>query len=337
MKGPSLQAIRKFKEQQEQKKRDEEEKRIKEKISTLEHRAAQGDRKAKTELRKITDEQKKPPPVDETRLKTSKHVEDESHKKQASVKTKKEVKVESSFEELMRLAKQNKNEIKKPEPQPALKTEVPKSKSNSKEHNLRPKAKSKHEELQPKSKMMRVEASSSNFKSQKPFSTSARTHPISAKPQPVITRPPSNPSRQPPPISQRAPAPSNRLPSMSHRPVQMNYRQPPHRRTVDYDEYDDEDDYESDGFVVDEEDDEVGENVSQTIRSLFRYDKRRCDLREEELDRQYRAIGKVSTFEDLEREERRASRIAAAEDARAQREEEEKKRRKQALKLQSKR
>lgn len=98
------------------------------------------------------------------------------------------------------------------------------------------------------------------------------------------------------------------------------------RHTFDRAEEDDE--YESDGFVVNEDNDDVQDELRKTLRTVFRYDKRRCDLREEELDRQYRAIGRVSTLEDLEREERRAARLAAAEDAEAFRQEEEHKRKK---------
>jgi hypothetical protein len=53
MKGPSLDAIMKFNQQQEQKKREEDDRKVQEKLSTIEHRALQGDKKAKVQLNKL--------------------------------------------------------------------------------------------------------------------------------------------------------------------------------------------------------------------------------------------------------------------------------------------
>lgn len=277
MVGPSLEAIRKFKEQQERRKREELEKKVQDKLSTLEHRASKGDRKAKQELKrieKIKEERPKlPPPKQPGQPKLE---------QKQPVKGKK--RTETDFEELMRLAKQNTNEIKKPakaEPEPKLKPK-PKPMVKTRPETVvdpRPEQKLK---LKPKPDQMH-------------------------KPRPI-------PGAHEPPRHQK----------YMKAPVSMRMR---HNYGNDYDdEYEDEDDYESDGFVVDDEYDDAREELNQTLKTVFRYDKRRCDLREEEIDRQYRAIGRVSTFEDLEREERRASRLAAMEDARALKEEEERKR-----------
>lgn len=288
MVGPSLEAIKKFKEQQERKKRDELEKKVQEKLSTLEYRASKGDRKAKQDLKrieKIKEERPKlppPKPAEPARL----------EQKEAS-KTKRAT--QTDFEELMKLAKQNSNEIRrseKPEPETKLK---PKQK---------PIIKTKLEPV--------VEPRSEPKLKLKPnlIPNSGSNPSLNLKPKPMLKRKP--------------------IPSAHEAPQYQKYIKPPvrpvrmMRRYEDKDEY--EDDYESDGFVVDDEYDDAREELSKTLKSVFRYDKRRCDLREEEIDRQYRAIGRVSTFEDLEREERRASRLAALEDAKALKEEDERKR-----------
>lgn len=321
MKGPSLDAIRKFKEQQERKKREEDERKIKEKLSTLEHRAAQGDRKAKQELKKIErikeERNKAPEPTPDLKpRKTAIGIGKQTDTKVRATSKKPPVSQSTNFADLMRLAKQNNNEIKKPvEPTPMSSKQVPKSVSSKPKVIVR-------EKIIPADK---VEASQSRV-------------PPKPKPAPVArSREPQVVLKQNP----RAPPPKPQV-SMRSKPVQPRpqyYIHPsalPNRsghdsyRHDDYDDEDeeDEDEYERDDFVVDEDDDDIQDEVSRTIRSVFRYDKRKCDRREEELDRQYRAIGNVSTFEDLEREERRAARLAAAEDAQAFREEEERKRKK---------
>lgn len=290
MVGPSLEAIRRFKEQQERKKRDELEKKVQEKLSTLEYRASKGDRKAKQDLKKIEkikeERPKLPPPkpAEPARL----------EQKQVS-KTKRAT--ATDFEELMKLAKQNSNEIRrseKPEPETKLKPKQKPIVKTKPEPVVEPRS-----EHKPKLKPNSIPNPGSNMN-------------LNLKPKPML---------QPKPI-----------PSTYEAPRHQKYIKPPVRpvrmmRRYEYeDEYEEEDDYEADGFVVDDEYDDAREELSKTLKSVFRYDKRRCDLREEEIDRQYRAIGRVSTFEDLEREERRASRLAALEDAKALKEEEERKR-----------
>jgi len=286
MKGPSLDAIRKFKELQEKRKREEDEKKIRDKLSTLEHRASQGDRKAKQELKKIETLKEEC-----NRAPKPQSVPKSAPSQISSTVSKK--KPDTDFEELMRLAKQNANQIKRqPEPEPSRKSIV------------------KSQVAPPKSKP------------RKPSPTIAPSHPISSRPKAThrsnISRPPDPPRSSQ--MHRRPPVATVPMPGPSRYIINRN-----RYRYEDEEDEEDEDDYESDDFVVDEEDNDVQDEVRKTIRSVFRYDKRRCDLREEELDRQYRAIGRVSTFEDLEREERRASRLAAAEDARALREEEERK------------
>lgn len=108
------------------------------------------------------------------------------------------------------------------------------------------------------------------------------------------------------------------------------------RRYDDY--YDDEDEYdELDDFIDDGDDDDAQLELSKTLKSVFGYDRQKYAKREALLDaqaeREYRAIGKVQTFEDLEREERRSAKLAAREDKIAEREEEE--RRAKKLKMKS--
>lgn len=291
-----MDAIRKFKESQERKKREEDERKIKEKLSTLQHRASQGDRKAKSELRKIeqVNEEKNKQPSNGNDLKSS-HLHHHSsskngnHPRGADRTTPRPKQKEADFEELMKLAKKNNNEMRLPEEK---KVEKPKPIGDK-----RPIKKVAEEPPRPR-----------DFSVQKQTTT----------PKATLMRCASGKLAQHQPIHPKLPTPA----TVIHRqPV------PSYSRMRQYDDEEPEDDqYEDDGFVVDEDEDEAREELQRTLKSVFRYDRRRCDLREEELDRQYRAIGKVTTFEDLEREERRASRLAAMEDARAQREEEERKR-----------
>lgn len=308
MVGPSLEAIRKFKEQQERKKREELDRKVEEKLATLKHRASQGDRKAKQELSKIEK-------IKEARNKVSEvqqhfqsspatHVVDERNQVKQSSKvihdnSKKRARVETDFDELMKLARQNNNEIRtKPDlPKPPARLEVSKS---------RPKVVKSRSDL-PKTSLETV------------------------KPRlevPTVKQRPGSSSKERPEASK------HRLPYSIETP-NRTIRSTVCRPVLRYEDDDeDEEDYEDDDFVVNEEEDDVRDELTKTLKSVFRYDKRRCDLREEEIDRQYRAIGRVSTFEDLEREERRASRLAAAEDAKAFREEEERKKMKK-LRLQN--
>lgn len=123
MKGPSIDAIRRFKEQQEQKKQEEDERKIKDKISTLAHRASQGDRKAKIELKKIEkikeEGSREPQPQEKqifARNSTPSHSTKSSHNNSAiaaATSAKRAQKVETDFDELMKLAKSNSNEVKK--------------------------------------------------------------------------------------------------------------------------------------------------------------------------------------------------------------------------------
>lgn len=298
MKGPSLDAIRRFKEQQERKKQEENERKIKEKLLTLEHRASQGDRKAKQELKRIERVE------EEVKRKTQEREQQKQKQPQkqcppvASQQIRNKPKQVADFEELMKIAQANNNEIRK-----------------------KPVVDKPPEQVKIK-KVTRP------------------TPPLADKPQ--IT--PAGPSKVPPPkelirpttrVTLRPTIGSTTRPEVrptvrpEMRPDTRPIIRPPVRLPIkpprDYD-YEVEDDYESDGFVVDDDEEDAQEELNRTLKSVFRYDRRRCDLREEELDRQYRAIGKVSTFEDLEREERRAARLAAAEDAKAFREEEERKR-----------
>lgn len=351
-----MDAIRKFKEQQERKKQEEDEKKFKEKLSTLEHRAAQGDRKAKIDLKRFekakedqsraidahiqqrsqqTREQSrsKPAPGDPTRL----------NAKSATAKPRK---VETDFEELIRLAKNNKNELRVEKPPPV----VPKRPSRDQQIE-RKRPPDVREEPKEKPKTIDIpynrDGSRQNGQPKKPQPSSLPSRSISTSQKQPQLKPnarPGPPQRAPEySQSHRTKPPDNTRPILSRQPSVLpsyrppNYGQQPRRpppsnnpylaRYRDEDDEDDyEDEYECDGFVVDDEDDDARAELSRTLKSVFRYDKRRCDLREQELDREYRAIGRVSTFEDLEREERRASRLAAEEDSRAQREEDERRR-----------
>lgn len=355
MKGPSLDAIRKFKQQQEERKRQEDERKVQEKLTTLEHRAARGDKKAKSQLKQIekVQEEKIKPPTQSKQLdnrdtygyKTSRdrpagssHSSSSDDKSKNSARKLKNV-IETDFEELMRLAKNNTNEIRrpqedKPKEQPAKRIPV----RHPKTEPTRTAPVSAVDRKEAPVYKKQLHASATNLKSiHKPASEPrpgiSRNNPHSQKP-PLQRQPPNSAStRHPQQLSRpRLPPPHNHLAAQQclQRPTPPHHRLPPMRRSYygGHDDYDDEDEdeYESDGFVVNEDDEEVQDELSKTLKSVFRYDKRRCDLREQELDRQYRAIGRVSTFEDLEREERRASRLAAIEDARAQREEDERKR-----------
>lgn len=327
MKGPSLDAIRRYKEQQEQKKREDEEQRVQQKLATLEHRASKGDRKAKQELKVIEQiKESRNKPLDPgnaparskpgSSLKQQPRVpQNQPHSKQAIPKKSKGSLTD--FEELMRLAKQNKNEMRKP-------AEIPKQ-STARDERI-PRSQDRQISAKPivtqSDQRRTMSASSSKIpESKRPPVVQNSIKPI-VKPNTQYPR--TNISR--PPLDNRP-----RL-SASRPPPNMINRNVARRQQVnrfdddDDDDYYDEDDYEEDDFVVDEDDDAAQDEVSKTIRSVFGYDKRRCDMREAELDRQYRAIGRVNTFEDLEREERRATKLAAMEDARAQREEEERKR-----------
>lgn len=309
MKGPSLDAIRKFKQEQEEKKKLEYDRKEREKLTTLEHRAAQGDRKAKTQLKQIEkvqedrgrskDLQKNHTSRASSSAADQRSADDRSTKQNGKTFSNRPKQSGLDFDELMKLASSNTNEVKHEErrkPIPKQRRPIDRIQS-SVQHTSR-------ERL-----------ASSTVQEGKELVASKS---ITKQPVKVV-----GPSKAP-------------QPSVSHierRPM-MKYQAPGHARPRvparrDYygDDYDDEDDeYESDGFIVDEDDDEVKDELNKTLRTVFRYDKRRCDLREQELDRQYRAIGRVNTFEDLEREERRASRLAAAEDAEAQRDLEERKR-----------
>lgn len=298
MKGPSLEAIRRFKEQQEKKKRDEDERKIRDKLSTLEHRASQGDRKAKQELKRIEriqeqrkkiieHEQKPSPPVKAGRIGWQ---NTGSQSSSASSKAKKD---ETDFDELMRLAKQNNNEIRKPE-EPSPKPSIQTKKSQ-------PIVTKNRERITPLTSAITI---------------------IPARPQPQRAMPNLHKQTRPQ-VSTEA------MENFKRR--QMAMRLAAANRSQRYDPVDEDDDDEDEGsdlddFVVDDDEEDVQAELSQTLKSVFRYDKRRCDRREAEIDRQYRIMGNSGTFEDLEREERRASRLAAAEDARAQREEDERKR-----------
>lgn len=311
MKGPSIDAIRRFKEQQEQKKREEDERRIKEKINTLEHRAAQGDRKAKQELRKIENikEERKNNP--ESQVKQSNNQSHnrlngselgQSRPSRSTAPTKRPQNVETDFEELMRLAKQNTNEIKKPDP-----------------------PKQTREEVKQKSEAYRDKEPTT---SKNDVGPSRVPQPVTNKLRPQAKQPHSEATKQ---RNDSKPLPSLEQRIQAHKRKESALSLSRNRHVPEFDE--DEDNYESDGFVVDDEGDDARDELDRTLKSMFRYDKRKCDLREQELDRQYRAIGRVSTFEDLEREERRASRLAAAEDAAALKAEEDRKRKKK-LRLQ---
>lgn len=303
MKGPSIDAIRRFKEQQEEKKRQEDEKKIKDKISILEHRASQGDRKAKQELKRIEkikeDRNKQPEPQAElsnhqSYSHSNRTKPGQSQPIKSTTSTKRPQKVITDFEELMRLAKQNTNEIRKPDqPKPV------------------------REETKPKHVPKRLPTTSKSEVQKSTVSKPAMNDikPKSKQPQHEVTKQQSDKKAD---LEQRIQAHKRREAALL---LQRS------RRKLELDDNDD-DDYESDGFVVNEEDDDVQDELRKTLKTMFGYDRRKCDLREEELDRQYRAIGRVSTFEDLEREERRASRLAAAEDAAAFRQEEERKRKK---------
>lgn len=361
MKGPSLEAIRKFKEQQEKKKVQDEERRIQEKLSTLNHRAAQGDKKAKSSLIKIEKIEKEKSLVDN--LAKSQHV-NRSSKSGSSSQTKQngnkpnkgttisKPKVsEFNFEDLMKMAKQNTNQMVKPTPQvAAIQETVPEVAvfKKSKEPLERRKVQVVERRINERERLPPP------VHRQAPHvERTAKSVPIHRGPQ-VERIVKSTPIKTDRIVNQRSlvanknivhNAPSNRMiiqssGSSSSSQYQQNRIITNRPRIVHRpreDDYDDDDYDDLDDFVVEDEEDEVDEQeeeLRRTLKSVFRYDKRRCDRREEELDRQYRAIGRVSTFEDLEREERRASRLAAMEDAEAQREEEDRKRKK-ALKFKS--
>lgn len=367
-----MDAIRRFKEQQERKKQEENERKVQEKLSTLEHRANQGDRKAKIVLKQIErskEEREKEPEVSQKSHKQqnggNKTARNTSASNNGFAPPKPKPKpIVTDFEELMRLAKQNNNEIRRektPPPPPAPKAQpiarrkpiervagsvapvtVP-SRAYPRDDNVDNLSRNKPKpplpapslSLKEKEEFIRrlaaargqanANQSSRPLPSQRPIASSSDNHRLPMRPQTSFKDTRMRPQPYPPrgrPMYHQAP-PSR---------YDIDRYRGPQSRYGGYDDYDDEeeddyeDEYEQDDFVVDDEDEDVQAELSKTIKSVFRYDKRRCDRREEELDRQYRAIGNVNTFEDLEREERRASRLAAAEDARAQREEEERKR-----------
>lgn len=316
-KGPSLDAIKRFKEQQEQKKREEDERKIREKLNTLEHRSTHGDRKAKQVLKKIRDTIEKPPPP---QTPTSSSHKRESSRNTTSTQsvTKPKPKTSSNFdfEELMKIAKQNKDKAReKPQTLPTLSdiVSVPKKNPLNKTPEPTRQVKSKPKSIEPERSNKAPAREIPQIRNVAPPPQSRDRPQKNMPPRDIQPRnmPPKNmPPRDMPPKYRDYPPQRQMMPS--RRPIPSTSRY--------------EDEYESDGFVVSDEDDDARAELNETLRSVFRYDRRRCDLREEELDRQYRAIGNVSTFEDLEREERRASRLAAAEDARALRDEEERKR-----------
>lgn len=369
MKGPSLDAIRRFKQEQELKKREEEEERLKAKLSTLKHRANQGDRKAKQELKKLEqieeERNKRPPDYGQQQQKnvnkatSSSGHQQSNDQKQKSLANKKPVKkVEMDFDELMSIAKKNINEIKKPAESQKSEEKTQKinkikkkvvvdaidwdevdrrNKSSEKVKSLKivdvkgptnkqtlskakvpidPKKALQDERIQA---AKRREAAMAAAAARRAASSNASINeaPTRGKFQMQYNRPSVS--------SSSSHIHHNRPPMQVH---QLDYRDRVRNRYDDYDEEEeeDEDDYQADGFVVDDDEDDAQDALRETLRTVFRYDRRRCDLREEELDRQYRAIGSVNNFEDLEREERRASRLAAAEDAKAQRDEDERKR-----------
>lgn len=303
MKGPSLDAIRRFKEAQEKKKQEEDERKIQEKLSTLHHRAAQGDRKAKTKLKRIeriNDERTKVRdiqisssvrPGNAQSNQSAKHGHRSSNGNSKTITRPRQK--EADFDELMRLAKQNNNEMRQPE----------QKKSSDKQPSDKKPIKKICQEKREGLPTSRAPTANKAQQSVKPIIA------------PQAIRHQSNHR----PIESRIP-PS----TVIHRQSALSLSRSRQYEQESDDE--DQDEYEDDGFIVNEEEDEAKEELQRTLKSVFRYDRKRCDLREEELDRQYRAIGKVTTFEDLEREERRAARLAAIEDAKALREEEERKR-----------
>lgn len=313
MKGPSIDAIKRFKEQQEQKKREENERKIQEKLNTLEHRSTQGDRKAKQELKKIRNKIENPPPPPPSQSSSKLHKREASKDVTNRPKSKSKSAATFNFEELMNVAKQNNNQIReKPQPKPPSPEtlRIPKKKPSI--QNLEP-------IRQPKPNREPVRTTN-NRASRETQPTNRNVHQSRNIPQSRNVAQSSRnilPRSAPPP--RESYPPFRNFPSHEHL---MHQRRPMPSTSRE----EEEEDYESDGFVVSDGEDDAQAELAETLRSVFRYDRRRCDLREEELDRQYRAIGNVSTFEDLEREERRAARLAAAEDARAQREEDERKR-----------
>lgn len=331
MKGPSLDAIRRFKSEQELKKKEDEEKKIKEKMAILEHRAAQGDRKAKIDLKKFKDAIEKPPPDPKTHvtssLPLSKHSNKAPNKPPVAAQACKKQKPPADFEELMKIAKQNATAGPKPIAKPQQQPPPPPPPQPAPALPVRTGMVARKVIKKPEPGRIKTPAPISNR-------APPRNPNVSQPTRPAITSQASRPSTNQQ-VSRSFPA------HRAHRPIPANQvargfhpsHAPRYRRDDYYDDEDeDEDEYESDGFVVDEEDDDIQSELRNTIRSVFNYDKRRCDLREMELDREYRAIGPVSTFEDLEREERRASRMAAVEDAKELRLEEERKRAKLAKK-----
>lgn len=334
MKGPSIEAIRKFKEDQQKKKQEEDERKIKEKLSTLEHRAAQGDRKAKIELKKIekiTESRKNLELTNGRDAGRSAETRPASYKTQSSKGhcDKKPKKAEVDFDELMRMAKQNNNEIRKPEepkqkslPQIRKKVRIDPSPQSHQQVGLQSKLQPQiRQQPQPQPQTRQRPPELITQRAIKP-STHRATSQSHQSREPILA-----PIRKPERVPGR-PLPTDRFGVQSRLPIRPNqiYNQSRSRYGYDDDDYDDESDLSD--FVVDEDEDDVQDEVSRTIRSVFKYDKRRCDRREEELDRLSRQIGRVENFEDLEREERRASRLAAAEDAKALREEEDRKRQK---------
>lgn len=361
MKKPSIDAIRRFKEQQERKKLEETERKIHEKLSTLEHRAAQGDRRAKGELRSIEkakEERAKKQELQETqadqRIQSSRYTRDHvkgDKKLQSSqngpVRRPKADVID--FDELMRLAANNNNELrreeKKPPSPPPRPKAIPRKPVDAPKSSNRPVIKPDNivrNPTQPKSLSNTKTKQSGHPQIRPPSKPSNQLQSSSGQPSSHRQPRPPLPTTS---IHQRSPPrktpcnprfPTNRPPlprNLASRSLGPNFvvRNPQPNDYYDDEEDDyydeeDEDDYEQDGFVVDEDDSDAQQELSKTLKSVFGYDKRRCDRREAELDQLYRQTGRVSTFEDLEREERRASRLASLEDAKALREEEERKR-----------
>lgn len=331
MKGPSLEAIRRFKEQQELKKRQEDEKKIKQKLSTLEHRASQGDRKAKQELKKferiekIEEERRKNPELFKKPVsnQSNRNAKQEANSKPSTSRPKFK-KDETDFDELMRLAKQNNNEINRAVPPPTPKrSDRPTLRKFDPIPIIDPISQpSTITTVQPKLKKGDSRPQSSrdldsdrvSIRRELPIgATSSRVHESRLKLSDDV------------PKSQKQKEMAMRLAAARYRAQQqVRYLEDCDDENDDYDEDDDDDDLRD--FVVDDDEEDARAELNRTLKSVFRYDKRRCDLREAEIDRQYRALNRGGTFEDLEREERRASRLAAAEDARAEKEEEERKR-----------
>lgn len=302
MKSPSLAAIIKFKQEQENKKLQERERIQAQKQKLYETRAAQGDRKAKSQLKLL---EKKTKDREEALRYQRPSCSKEPQLKNPPKKEKKNL----DFSELMKLAQNN---AKQPS-----KIECNQQAQRSMENKKREEMISEHYRHKKRS----AEAGNRHIPMVKPKLPASlpRTNmpPQSAKPsafqarkeytsQKIFTKPVTN---------------YNYIPKNS-------IRKPLHYDDEDEDEYEEDDEYdeEMDDFIVDDEEDEAKAELDKTLKHMFRYDKRKSDLREMECDREYRQIGRVANFEDLEREERRASRLAAIEDARALKEEEDRKR-----------